>query len=212
MAFCRLHQRLFACGMRHCGKRYRRFIDRRKPALFAGLAGDVLEVGYGAGANLPYLPQGIRYTGIEANPYMERHARAVAERHGVAVDLRGGDVRRLEFPNGSFDAVIATLVLCSVSDADRALAEIRRVLRPGGRFVFMEHVAAPAGSRTRRWQERTAPVWRFVGDGCSPARETGTLIQSAGFAKVDLEAFDAPVPVFGPHIAGFAEMPVEQGR
>jgi SAM-dependent methyltransferase len=198
------YQRLFAFGMRHCAKRYRRSVDARKPPLFAALAGDVLEVGFGTCVNLRFLPPGVRYFGVDRNPHMRRYAQSEAARLGTRVELVLGDGAGLPFPKGRFDAVFATLVLCSVADPLRVLCEVRRVLRPGGRYIFIEHVAAPAGSRTRWWQERTGPMWRVLGDGCSPARETAKTIASAGFARVDVEAFDVPVPIFRPHIAGVA--------
>jgi hypothetical protein len=78
------------------------------------------------------------------------------------------------------------------------------VLRPGGRFAFIEHVAAPHGTRTRRVQRWIRPVWRVLGDGCNPERETWVSIRKAGFAEVNLQHFRVPFPVIGPHIAGIA--------
>jgi len=91
-----------------------------------------------------------------------------------------------------------------VEDLGAALREIRRVLKPGGRFVFIEHVAAPAGSWRRRLQRWVRPVWRALGDGCHPDRETLQAIRAAGFARVEAEEFLAPVGLVAPHIAGFA--------
>jgi len=200
----RAYERAFAFGLHHLGFKYRRFLDARKPELFAGLAGDVLEIGSGTGGNLPFLSGLARYVGVDRNVHMHRYAHARAADVAVPVFLSCADANRLPFRNSCFDAVIATLVLCSAADPAGVLQEIRRVLKPGGRYVFLEHVAAAADSRQRRWQERCAPVWRVLGDGCSPARDTERTIRAAGFARVEVTPFTVPVPVFSPHISGQA--------
>jgi SAM-dependent methyltransferase len=106
----------------------------------------------------------------------------------------------------SVDAVISSLVLCSVRDPEAALREVRRVLRPGGRFVFVEHVAAPHGSGLHLAQRALSPVWRAFSDDCHPDRDTGRVIEAAGFADVDLRQLRLPVPIMGPHIAGVARV------
>jgi ubiquinone/menaquinone biosynthesis C-methylase UbiE len=117
-----------------------------------------------------------------------------------------GRVEELELTDASVDAVVCSFVLCSVAEQAAALAEVRRVLRPDGRFVFAEHVAAPAGTWVRRGQNLTAAVAGLFG-GCRPNRETGAAITGAGFQIVDLHRFTMPGP-FGagiPHLAGAAE-------
>jgi ubiquinone/menaquinone biosynthesis C-methylase UbiE len=177
---------------------------RRKAALFADLAGDVVEIGPGAGVNFAQLPAGIRWVGVEPNlalhPILERRAAEA----GIAARIVVGTAEETGLPASSADVVLATLVLCSVDDVGRALAEVRRVLRPGGRFVFVEHVAAPAGTWLRRVQRASAPLWRCMADGCHPDRETLREIEAAGFARVDATAFDVPAPVIRPHVAGVA--------
>lgn len=200
-------RRLFAWATARGEATAARLYGDRKRALFADLAGAVLEIGPGAGANLPYFPRGIRWIGVEPNPFMHRHLREQAARLGLGVELRAGTAEQLPVPDASVDAVVGTLVLCSVADPEAALGEIRRVLRPGGRFIFIEHVAAPRGSRLRRVQQAIRPAWRFAADGCHPDRETRAAIEDAGFAAVRLEHFRAPVVVVGPHIAGVATVP-----
>jgi ubiquinone/menaquinone biosynthesis C-methylase UbiE len=124
------------------------FFDR---LLFAGgrewvcsqAAGDVLEIGIGTGRNLPHYRADVSLVGIELSPAMLEIARARARELGREVDLRVGDAQALEFPDDSFDAVVCTLSLCTIPDDRAAVAEVRRVLRPGGRFLLLEHVRSP---------------------------------------------------------------------
>lgn len=179
-------------------------VTEHKRSLLGDLHGDVLEIGPGGGANLPYYSAGIRWAGIEPNLYMHRYLREKARSLDLPVALRTGIAEQMGFEDGSFDAVVSTLVLCSVNRLPRVLQEILRVLRPGGRFVFIEHVAAPDGTRTRRVQGWIRPVWKMIGDGCHPDRETWVAIEEAGFDRVDLRHFRVPFPIVGPHICGFA--------
>ena len=120
------------------------------------------------------------------------------------MELRTGSAERLDVEDATADAVVSTLVLCSVADLAAVLKEIRRVLKPGGRFVFIEHVAAPQGTWLRRAQRAFRPLSKTFADGCQPDRETWRAIEAAGFAQVDLEHFRAPAPIISPHIAGVA--------
>jgi ubiquinone/menaquinone biosynthesis C-methylase UbiE len=106
-------------------------------------AGDVLEIGIGTGRNLPHYRADVSLIGIELSPAMLEIARARARELGREVDLRVGDAQALEFPDDSFDAVVCTLSLCTIPDDRAAVVEVRRVLRPGGRFLFLEHVRSP---------------------------------------------------------------------
>jgi len=115
-------------------------------------SGDVLEVAIGTGRNLPFYPHGIRLTGIEFSPAMLQLARQQADRLGLKVDLRLGDAQALDLPDASFDTVVCTLSLCAIPDERRAVAEIKRVLRPGGRLLLLDHVAgAPRWVRAIQW-------------------------------------------------------------
>ncbi|MDA0564770.1 methyltransferase domain-containing protein [Streptomonospora sp. S1-112] len=179
---------------------------RVKPRLLAPLAGEVVEIGPGAGINLGYYGPGVRWTGVEPNPHLHERIRRGAARAGLSARLIPGRAERIDAADSSVDAVVGTLVLCSVADADRVLAEVLRVLRPGGRYVFLEHVAAPPATRTRRAQDVLSPVLRRLPGGCRYNRETGAAIARAGFGAVEHDGFDLPVS-FGlelPHIAGTA--------
>jgi SAM-dependent methyltransferase len=175
-----------------------------KVELFGELRGKVVELGPGAGTNLPYFRRDIAWTGIEPNPFMHRYLRERAERLALDVDVRLGGAERIDLPSESVDAVASSLVLCSVRDVGKALAEVKRVLRPGGRFVFIEHVAADRGTWTRRLQKVIAPVNRVLGDGCHLERETWRDIYAAGFSEVAMENLELPLWLGGPHVAGYA--------
>jgi ubiquinone/menaquinone biosynthesis C-methylase UbiE len=153
--------------------------------------GAVLEIGGGTGANLAFYPHDARLSVVEPNPHMAARLRAKAERHGLRVQIepRGGE--ELPYADATFDAVVSTLVLCSVTDQARVLAEVRRVLRAGGTFHFLEHVASD-NPRTLRWQQRLNPIWRRLADGCTLDRDTASAIRAAGFGSVEIEEAQYP--------------------
>lgn len=199
-----LRKRFFAWTLHKLNGGYEREIAARKRGLLDELTGTVIEIGPGTGPNLRYYAKTVRWIGIEPNVYMRAYLRREAERIGVKAELREGTAEAIGCPDDSADVVVSTLVLCSVPNLRGTLAEILRVLKPGGRFVFIEHVAAPPGSRLRKWQRRLRPWFHFFADGCSPDRETWRAIESAGFVQVRIEHFDGPVPIVRPHIAGVA--------
>ena len=199
-----LRARIFAFLLLKINARYERWMAARKRMLLGGLRGTILEIGPGAGVNLGHYDPSVHWIGIEPNPYMQAYLRKEAEKRGLQMDLRTAIAERLEVADQSVDAVVGTLVLCSVSDVGRVLKEIRRVLKPGGHFVFIEHVAALRGTWLRRLQGWLKPFMVYFAEGCHPNRETWTAIEGAGFSEVKLEHFRAPLPIVSPHIAGVA--------
>ncbi len=181
--------------------------DVRAP-LIARAQGEVLEIGAGDGGNLMLYPSGVRLTLLEPNPYLIRYLRQACNgRSADCVAVVEGIGECLPFPARSFDTVVATHVLCSVRDQGQVLAEVRRVLRPGGQFLFLEHVAAPPDSHIYRWQQVVNPVWKVIGDGCHLTRDTGAAIRAAGFAEVHLVTFNAGFPALvSPHVVGAARV------
>ncbi|GLY98516.1 class I SAM-dependent methyltransferase [Actinoplanes sp. NBRC 103695] len=181
-------------------------VRRQKRRVFAGLPRTVVELGPGVGANLRHLHPGTTLVAIEPNVAMHRRLRAAAERRGVRLDLRDRVAERTGLPDRSADSVISSLVLCTVSDPAEVLAEVRRVLRPGGTFRFVEHVAARDGSPTRALQRALRRPWAWVFEGCSCERDLAGLVRAAGFARVDIEPYrlHSPFVSFNTQIAGVA--------
>jgi ubiquinone/menaquinone biosynthesis C-methylase UbiE len=183
---------------------YAQIVDPYKRALFSQLSGTVLEIGAGTGTNFALYPPDIQWIGVEPNVHMHSDLLKAAEEYGIRGEIHTGVAERLPVDDASVDAVVSTLVLCSVSDQVTVLGEILRVLRPAGRYVFVEHVAAPEHTRLRWMQTFVKPAWRAVSDGCEPDRDTAAAIRRAGFSSVEMDGFRAPLSLASPHIAGTA--------
>lgn len=181
-------------------------MHKRKAKVFAGLPPTVVELGSGVGANLRYLPSGARLIAIEPNPYMHARLRRAARRRGVDLEIRSVAGERIDLLDASVEAVISSLVLCTVGNPAAVLAEVRRILRPGGRFSFDEHVAAKPRTPTRWFQRMLRRPWAWVFEGCSCERDLTSVIRSAGFASVDITPYriHSPFVWFNTHIAGTA--------
>ena len=198
------YKRLFAALMDKSSAQYDAMVSNKKRALLGQLHGNVLEIGPGTGPNLAYYPRDIHWIGVEPNPAMLPYLGREAARLNMRLDIREGVGEELPAANESVDAVVSTLVLCSVRDQAQTLREVLRVLKPGGRFVFVEHVAAPRDTGLRRLQGLVRPVWQVASDGCHPDRETWLAIEQAGFEHVRLEHFRLDAGLAAPHIAGVA--------
>ena len=158
--------------------------------LLGGLAGTVVEVGPGNGPNFAHYPEAVqRVIAVEPESYLREKARETAGRLGVAIDVRAGDAEHLPVEDGSVDAVVLALVLCSVPDPAKALAEVRRVLRPGGEIRVYEHVVAehPAAKGMQRAAQATFWPWAF--GNCHPARDTRAALDAAGFDTTQIRRF-----------------------
>jgi ubiquinone/menaquinone biosynthesis C-methylase UbiE len=163
----------------------RRGNDRMRSRLVGALSGTVLEVGAGNGLNFRYYPPGVRVVAIEPDWQMLRRAIPRASRARVPVALSAADGQMLPFADGTFDSVVSCLVLCTVPDATASLAEMRRVLKTGGRLHFVEHVRAPS-SVLAALQDAVDPLWAMTFAGCHPNRDTAAMLKRAGFAVEDL--------------------------
>lgn len=145
--------------------------------------GDVLELGCGGGINMAfYEPSRIKsFAGVDPSPVLLDQSRAAAQAIGLEADIRGGVGEALPFADQSFDTVVITFTLCSVDEQAQVLNEMRRVLRPGGRALFLEHGRAPDPS-VQKWQRRIEPVWKRIGGNCHLTRPVGEAYETAGFA------------------------------
>lgn len=183
----------------------RRGMRTRRRRLLAGASGRVLEIGAGTGLNLPHYPGDIEEL-VLAEPVEE-----MAERIDVSVrddDLPVSVVQtpaeELPFADGSFDTVVSTMVLCTVTDPARAIAEIRRVLRPGGRLLFCEHVRSDS-PRMARWQDRLAGPWASFAEGCRCDRDTLPAIAAElAVERVEREKWRGMAPILHPLVVGAA--------
>ncbi len=183
--------------------------EEHRARLLAAASGRVLEIGAATGLNLDRYPESARELVLaEPDPNMAKRLERRAAASDRAVRVVRAPAERLPFPDGSFDTVVSSLVLCTVPDQPRALAEVRRVLAPGGRLLFLEHVRSRE-PRLARWQDRLNPVWRRLVAGCNCNRDTLGAIAAAGFRLEEVEESEfpraAPVcPLVRPLVRGSA--------
>lgn len=202
--------RIFAAGYDTFQARMERsfFGDVRREML-AGASGAVVEIGAGTGANLEHYPRTIeRLVCTEPEEPMAKRLRAKAARSGLPVEVVTAPAEGLPFEDDSFDTAVAALVLCTVADPARALAELARVLRPGGRLIFMEHVRADDPGLAR-WQDRLHPFWVRFGHGCHCNRPTEATIAASPLRidRVRRGRIPKAPPIVRPLVTGVAVAP-----
>lgn len=200
---------------------FARFYDAVNPAmeraglaslrreLLDGLRGEVIEVGAGSGASFPHYPREVtRVVAVEPEPHLRRLARERAAQADVPIEVVAGTAEDLAFADGSFDAAVVMLVLCSVREPEVAVAQLRRVLRPGGEIRALEHVRADTPGLRRVQRVLDATVWPLLAGGCHTHRDPLATLEAAGFAADRVERFrfpDGPVALpTSPHVAAVA--------
>lgn len=181
-------------------------LRKHKRRVFGQLPQTVVEIGSGVGANLRYIPDGGTLVALEPNRHMHDRLIAAARNQGVRLDLRERMAEQTGLPDHSVDTVISSLVLCSVTDPAAVLAEILRILRPGGTFRFAEHVVARRRTFTRLTQRILRRPWAWTFEGCSCERDLEHYLRDAGFASVSIDRYRIFTPFipFNTHIAGIA--------
>lgn len=174
--------------------------------VLAEARGRTIDLGAGTGANLGLYPDAVTELVLaEPDPHMLKQLRVKAGESGVDAELSDASAESLPFAESSFDTAIFTLVLCTVPHPDRALAEVARVLKPGGKLLFLEHVRAEDAGLAR-WQDRLEGPWRFIGDGCHCNRDTVAAIDASPLTVEHVESGKLPKapPIVRPLVRGSA--------
>jgi ubiquinone/menaquinone biosynthesis C-methylase UbiE len=173
--------------------------EERRQAL-AGVSGNVLEIGFGSGLNLAHYPAEVRrITAVDSNLGALRLAREQLEGSPIKVEQVVQSGEQLPMKDATFDSVVTTFTLCSIPDVVAALGEMRRVLKPGGRYYFLEHGLSP-DRQVARWQHWGTPITRWLGGGCHLNRPIRRLVEEAGFTIVQCEEYVSPAM---PKLAGY---------
>jgi SAM-dependent methyltransferase len=206
---------IFARFFDRLSRSMEREVGVHRDRLVAGLSGRVLEIGAGNGVNFGHYPPTVEeVVAVEPEPFLRGKARHAAASAPVDVRVVDGVASDLPFASGTFDAVVASLVLCSVPELDAALSELRRVLADGGELRFLEHVRAdrPAKARLQLLLDRSR-VWPLLGGGCHCSRQTTSAIAAAGFRVVEVESlpFGPSWWITNPHMRGAALAPGRAG-
>lgn len=211
-----VQKQLFAWGMGHVNDLDMTQIKLKNCPPFANLAelkqsllaqakGIVVEIGPGAGAGFSYYSPDIQWIGVEPNIFMHHYLEAEAEKQGFhQIKLCQGSAEQLPLEDNSVDCVVSTHVLCSVQDISQCFREVERVLKPGGEFIFLEHVVGDRHSWTNRLQRVVNPLWKTLFDNCHLTRNTGDFLAETGLEVMQYYPFQVTLPLVSPHIAGIA--------
>ncbi|MBI2940994.1 MAG: class I SAM-dependent methyltransferase [Chloroflexi bacterium] len=186
----------------------RKVLGHLRPHIAGEATGRVLEIGAGTGANFPYYRMAETIVATDPDPFMLERAQKRAGERCLAITFVQCAAEELPFPDCSFDTVVATLVLCTVRDPARALAAVRRVLKPDGAFRFIEHVRADGGLMARV-QDFLTPAWSCLGAGCHLNRRTAASLEAAGFEMAEIQELQLPLL---PLISGIARPRAQSAR
>lgn len=163
--------------------------DAERKRVLADVSGDVLEIGLGSGLNIPHYPASIHeLIAVDPNPGMRRYAEPRIAASPLTVERCELSGESLPMADARFDCVVSTWTLCSIENIEQALNEVHRVLKPGGRFIFLEHGLSNE-ARVQYWQHRLNPVQKLIGDGCNLNRDIRALVEQVGFSSLEVENF-----------------------
>jgi ubiquinone/menaquinone biosynthesis C-methylase UbiE len=187
-----LYERYFVPWLINCACS-NKVIQRQRAKVVPEASGRVLELGMGSGLNLPYYDRAKveEVDAVEPSEGLRREAEAAVVAAGLRAEVSNGVAEDLPYEGGLFDCVVCTFTLCSVQDPARALSEARRVLKPGGRFIFCEHGLAPDADVVK-WQRRIEPIWKPIAGGCHLTRPITSAIEAAGFRTLRREQMYLP--------------------
>ncbi len=179
---------------------------KSKRELFKDHPPTVVEIGPGAGANMRYIKKGTRLIAIEPNVHMHKNLRKSADKYGVDLEIKTLVGESIDLPSNSYDFVVCTLVLCTVGNPVQCIDQIKRILRPSGRFVFIEHVKAKEKSMLAFIQNLLHKPWHWFFEGCNTNRDTKDLLEHAGFNSLHIEQYSlySPFIPITPQIKGVA--------
>ena len=184
-------------------------LQQYRQQLLEDVSGEILEIGFGTGLNLPHYPDSVKkITTIDPNPGMKKRARSRIAASNIDVDYRVLNGESLPMADASFDSVVCTWTLCSIPQADAAIAEVYRLLKPGGKFFFIEH-GMSKDSTVQTWQNRLTPIQKIIADGCHLNRNIKNIVEQK-FSNVTIEQFYAPqLPkIIGYMYRGIAVKPI----
>ncbi len=166
--------------------------QEQRHAVLKSVDGKILEIGFGSGLNLPHYPKQVKkLVTVDPNLGMSRYTQKQIAKFDIEVDRQILSSESLPMADESFDTVVSTWTLCSITDIEAALLEVKRVLKPSGQFIFLEHGLSP-DAKVRRWQNRLNGIQKIIGDGCHLNRDMRKLVEEAGFSKLEVENFYFP--------------------
>jgi ubiquinone/menaquinone biosynthesis C-methylase UbiE len=204
-----LRQRIVPALLDRLNARFERRFGEKRRLVLEPAAGRVLEIGAGTGWSFRHYPDAVtEIVALEPDQGMRARGERRAAESGRPVRFVSGSAEELPFEDQSFDWVVSMAVLCTVSEPARAFAEVRRVLRPGGALLFVEHVRSES-PRLARWQDRLERPWGVLAQGCHPNRDTVSALRGAGFDVELVEHGELPLapPIVKPYVLGRATVP-----
>lgn len=167
---------------------------KSKKELFKNHPNTVVEIGSGAGANMRYFKKGTKLIAIEPNIHMHKNLQKSANKYGINLEIKMLTGESIDLPDNSCDFVISTLVLCTVEDPEQCIGQIKRILKPSGKFVFIEHVKAKDNSMLALIQNILHKPWHWFFEGCHTNRDTKSLLEMSGFRSIEMTRYNSYSP------------------